>query len=177
MAKKTRKEKIPKGVRQEFDDIDYWDKLKKSDEMITLENGTTLPVYDYMKKFMQEAYGNGFSRKTPEDNILQTEDQKKWARRNNNNTNRDALNVSKKTDRLTNSDFLLERGQINEAEAWEDTLKVGSYDDALNHLLVITAEELGYPVDKKTKQGLLRFYFRIKKFLRYIRKDKQNERV
>lgn len=165
------------GVRQEFDDIDYWDKLLKSNETVTLEDGTVLSAYDYMKKFMQEAYGNGFSRQQPDANILQTEDQKKWARRNNNNTNRDALNVARKTDRLTNSEFLIERGANIEPEEWETTIKVGTYDEALNHLLVITANELGYPMDQMTKRGLLRFYFRIKKFLQYVRKDKQNERV
>lgn len=177
MAKRTRKERIPAGVRQEFDDIDYWNDLKKSDEVITLESGDKVPVYEYMKRFMQEAYGNGFDRKQPENNILQTDDQKKWARRNNNNTNRDALLVSKKKRALSNSDFLIEKGRIDTIEAWEETLKTGTYDEALDHLLAVTADELGYPLDGQTKKGLLRFYFRIKKFLSYIRKDKKNERV
>lgn len=177
MATKTKKERIPAGVRQEFDDVDYWDKLKKSDETVELENGTVVPVYEYMKRFMQEAYGNGFSRKSPEDNILQTEDQKRWARRNNNNTNRDALNVARKTSRLTTSDFLIEKGAIEEVEAWEEKIKVGTYDEALDSLLAISGSELKICMDRQQKAAMLRFYFRIKRLLKYIRKDRNNERA
>lgn len=177
MAKKTKQERIPAGVRQEFDDIDYWSNLKKSKETIKLPDGSKMSVYNYMKKFMQEAYGNGFSRAQPEKNILQTEEQKKWARRNNNNTNRDALNVGRKTNRLTASDFLINKSKPEGREEWEDLLKVNSYDSAIESLLVLTGKELGVKINKYEKLALLRFYFRIKKLLRYIRKDKQNERT
>ena len=177
MAKKTKKERIPAGVRLEFDDVDYWKDLKKSDQVVTLQNGKKIPVYDYMKKFMQEAYGNGFNRKNQNANILQTDDQKAWARRNNNNTNRDALLIAKKRNSLTNNNFLLEQATLTTVEPWEDTLKTSTYDKALTHLLELTAKDLGYPIDRQTKIGLLRFYFRIKKFLGYIRKDKKNEGI
>lgn len=177
MAKRTKKERIPMGVRQEFEDVDYWSKLIKSKETVRLPDGSVIPVYNYMKKFMQESYGNGFSRKDPKKNILQTEEQKKWARRNNNNTNRDALNVARKSDRLTNSEFLLEKGHFDELEAWEHDIKVQGYEAALDKLLDISTKELGCHQTQATKRSLLRFYFRIKKFLRYVRKDKQNARV
>jgi hypothetical protein len=177
MAKKTRKERIPAGVKQEFDDVDYWHDLKKSAETVTLADGTVLSVYDYMKKFMQEAYGNGFSRQNPDENILQTDDQKKWARRNNNNTNRDALLVSQKKHALYNAEHLLDVKQSDITETWETTLKTGTYEEALEHLLVVTANELKIELTPQMKRGMLNFYFRIKKFLSYLRKDKKNERV
>ena len=63
---------IPKGVRNEFDDVDYWHKLPKN-KFVELPDGTKISVYEYMKKFMHEAYANNFSRNEPETNILQAE--------------------------------------------------------------------------------------------------------
>lgn len=172
---KTKKERIPLGVKNEFDDIDYWTTLRKSKETVTLDNGEVISVYDYMKKFMQESYGNGFSRKDPDSNILKTNEQKSWAIRNNNNTNRDALLVAGKTNGLINLDYLLTYND-NQDEPWEHTLKIGNYEQALDHLLSISADEIGCDLSDETKRGLLRYYFRIKKLLRYIRKDNKNEK-
>lgn len=172
---KSKKERIPLGVRQEFDDIDYWNKLKKSDETFTLEDGTVLSAYDYMKKFMHEAYGKGFYKAEEGQGILQTQEQKSWAIRNNNNTNRDALNVARKTNRLSNSEFLLERGAKSEPEAWEQTLKNGTYQDGLDHLLEMAASELKIELTKESKRVILKLYFRITKLMRYMRKDKKNK--
>jgi hypothetical protein len=130
-----------------------------------------------MKQFMQEAYGNGFSRQHPEKNVLQTDDQKRWAIRNNNNTNRDALNVAKKAHTLTNSEFLLQKGYLDQTESWETLLKLEGTDAGLEELLSLSTKEIGCGSDARTKRALLRFYLRIKKFLRYVRKDKKNARV
>lgn len=174
MSIKTKKERIPRGVRLEFEDVDYWSKLKKSKETYTLKDGTVLSAYEFMKKFMRESYGNGFSVKKPVSNILQTTEQKKWAYRNNNNLKRDALLVATKSFKSTNSDFLIEMGENKVYEDWEDTMKVDSYDEALDALFKTSISELGYLDDHSTRRGLLTFYFRLKKYLSYIRKDNKN---
>lgn len=169
------KRNIPKGVRQEFDDVDYWHKLSKK-KKITLDNGEKISEYEYMKRFMHEAYGNNFSRKNPEDNIIQTDEQKKWARRNNNNTNRDALLVAKKMGAL-NALFDVEENEYpNEDEHWEKVFKTGTYEDAAKELLNETCNNLQIKYTIVNARALFRFYFRIKRFLKLVREDmKTNE--
>ncbi len=171
-----KKDRIPLGVRQELDDIDYWNKLSKTKKAI-LKDGTVSQYteYEYMKKFMHEAYGKGFYKFDDKDNILKTQDQKSWAIRNNNVTNRDALNVGKKSNRMAYSDFLIEKGLSNKPEPWEDTVKVSDFDTGLDHLLNIVAEELSLDLTKANKRTILKLYFSISKFLRYIRKDRKNK--
>lgn len=169
----VKKDKIPLGVRQEFDDIDYWHKLPKN-KFTTLPDGTKISHYEYMKKFMHEAYANNFSRTEPETNILQTEDQKKWARRNNNNTNRDALNVIKKAGKMSTL-FYVEEHQIKDIdEDWEVVFKMRGYEPAFEEIMKLTADETGLPFTKKDVSAILRMYFRIRKFLQLMRKDRQN---
>lgn len=172
----VKKDRIPAGVRQEFDDVDYWNKLKKSKETFTLKDGTVLTAYEYMKKFMHEAYGKGFYKYKDDHNILQTQEQKKWAIRNNNNTNRDALNVAKKAHKLNNTQYMLEKGVKDLNEPWEETLKIGKVEDALDHLLAITAEELNIKLTNGSKKNILKVYFRIKKLLIHMRKDRLNNK-
>lgn len=173
---KTKKERIPMGVRQEFDDVDYWKQLKKSTETVKLPNGEVISVYDYMKKFMQESYGNGFSRKEPESNILQTEDQKKWARRNNNNTNRDSFNVARKYNGLETKEYLIDRKKNDKKESWEEEFTRGSYETALQEILTMVEIDLNIKLNEPKRKALLNFYFRIKKLVSYIRKDLKNEK-
>lgn len=167
------KDNLSKGVRQEFDDVDYWHKLPKN-KFVTLEDGTKISIYNYMKKFMHEGYANNFDRDNPETNILQTEEHKKWARRNNNNTNRDALLVSKKMGALS-ALFQIEKGTyVVDEEPWETQFKNESYEAALHGLVKQCCEEMGLNFDKKHIRLILKAYFRITKFLRMVRKDKKN---
>lgn len=172
----SKKDNLPLGVQLEFEDVDYWHKLDKIKKVYTLDDGTKLTEYEYMKKFMHENYGNNFSRKNPKSNILQTDEQKKAARRNNNNTNRDALLVSRKMGAL-NVLFQIEQTEAGrEEEAWEKTFKTGTYNDALKELVGLSCEELEIDCTKQNIRVILRIYFRIKKFISMVRKDKKNER-
>ncbi len=168
-----KKDKIPLGVRQEFDDIDYWHKLPKN-KFVTLKDGTKVSIYEYMKKFMHEAYANNFSRTEPDGNILRTEEQKKWARRNNNNTNRDALNVIKKSGKMSTL-FYVEEGMIKDQdEEWELSFKNEGYEEAFEGIMKLAAEETGLSFTKRDISAILRMYFRIRKFLSLMRKDRMN---
>lgn len=168
----SKKNNVPKGVRNEFEDIDYWHKLPKN-KFVTLKDGTKINIYEYMKKFMHEAYGNSFSRDNPKSNILQTEDQKKWARRNNNNTNRDAFLVSKKIGEL-NAIFEIEKTEFyGEAEAWEETFKYGTYENALGEAIKMCCTELEIDFNDTNIKKILRSYFRVTKFVKLVRRDKQ----
>lgn len=169
----SKKDNIPLGVRQEFDDIDYWHKLPKN-KFVTLDDGTKISYYDYMKKFMHEAYANNFSRTDQDGNILKTEEQKKWARRNNNNTNRDALNVIKKSGKMATL-FYVEQGMIkDQIEPWEDIFKHDGLEQAFEEIMKMAADETGLLFTKKDVSAILRMYFRIKKFLQLMRKDRRN---
>jgi hypothetical protein len=169
----SKKDNLSLGVRQEFDDIDYWHKLPKN-KFVTLKNGKKISIYEYMKKYMHESYANNFSRSDPESNILQTEEHKREARRNNNNTNRDALNVIKKSGKMS-SLFYVEEGNINDnPEPWEDAFKYGELEQSFDQLMQMTAQETGLPFTKKDVSAILRMYFRIRKFLQLMRKDRQN---
>lgn len=165
------KDNIPKGVQEEFNDIDYWHKLPKT-KYVTLKDGTKISYYDYMKKFMHEAYGNSFDRENPETNILQTEEHKKWARRNNNNTNRDALLVSKKMGAL-NALFQIEKKEFTEDESWESEFKTGSYEKSLHSLIKTCCDELNITFTKAKIRGIFKIYFRISKFIKMVRKDQK----
>lgn len=168
------KDNIPKGVRLEFDDVDYWHKLPKN-KYVKLEDGSMISEYDYMKKFMHEYYGKGFDRQDDTKNILKTEEQKKEARRNNNNTNRDALLVSKKMGAL-NTLFQVEKGSFKEeVEDWENTFKTGTYDQALKHLVKDSCTEINIDFTKPNIRAILRIYFRISKFLKMVRRDKKTK--
>lgn len=169
------KENIPKGVRNEFDDVDYWHKLPKN-KFVELPDGTKISIYEYMKKFMHEAYANNFSRSEPETNILQTEEHKKWARRNNNNTNRDALLVSKKMGAM-NTLFQIERGAYDtDPEPWEDNFKAGTYETSLHSLIEQSCEEVGISFSKLNARVIFKIYFRINKFIKMVRKDQRNKK-
>lgn len=165
----SKKNKIPLGVRQEFDDVDYWSKLPRN-KFHTLEDGTKISEYDYMKKFMQEYYGNGFSRSEPESNILQTDDQKEEARRNNNNTNRDALNVINKLNQNLEL-FPIDEKLIEQVyeEFWEKDFKTSSYEETYDSLVKFTEEKLKIKFNDKVE--VFKIYLRVKKLLKMIRKD------
>jgi hypothetical protein len=172
----SKKDNIPKGVRQEFEDIDYWHKLPKN-KYVTMPDGSKISVYEYMKKFMHEAYGNNFSRENPESNILQTEEQKKWARRNNNNTNRDALNVIKKAGKMTTLFQIHDKVFSDQSsEDWEKAFKSGTYEQSFKTLLTQCSKELGIVLTDAKTQSILRVYFRIKKFLKMVRHDKRTQK-
>lgn len=169
------KDNIPKGVRNEFDDVDYWHKLPKN-KYVTLKDGTKISIYEYMKKFMHEAYANNFSRDEPETNILQTEEHKKWARRNNNNTNRDALLVSKKMGAISTL-FQIEKGAYDtKLEHWETQFKLGTYEDSLHALIEQSCEDVGIEFSKLNTRVILKIYFRINKFIKMVRKDQRNKK-
>jgi len=85
--------------------------------------------------------------------------------------------VSTKKNSLYNAEHLLDVKQSDTTEPWETTLKTGTYDEALEHLLDVTADELEIELTPSMRRGMLNFYFRIKKFLSYLRKDRKNERV
>ena len=174
---KTKKERIPAGVRQEFDDVDYWKKLKKSKETYTLDDGTKISVYDYMKKFMQESYGNGFSRKSEESNIIKTQEQKSWAIRNNNSTNRDALAVAKKMGALFGEGYVPKDVAEEQKEEWETLIKYQGYEQAVAALVKMSSRGRNINASASKKRALIRFYIRVQKMLRYVRSDKKNEKV
>jgi len=168
------KNNLSKGVRNEFDDIDYWHKLPKN-QFVTLKDGTRISVYEYMKKFMHESYGNNFSRSEPDSNILQSEVDKKWARRNNNNTNRDALLVSKKMGALNQ---LFDNQEDNNDEvvgSWEWTFKRDSYHEALNVLIKEICDSFKISFTKENIKLIINIYVKLNKFVRMIKKDKKNK--
>lgn len=169
----SKKDNIPLGVRQEFDDIDYWHKLPKN-KFVELPNGEKISVYDYMKKFMHESYANNFSRSEPESNILQTEEQKKWARRNNNNTNRDALNVIKKSGKMATL-FHVEAGHKPEdEEEWEKIFKLEGYEPTFEFIVKQFLTKFNIEFNMENCRELLKFYFTVKRFLTAMRRDKNN---
>lgn len=166
------KHKAPKGVAQEFDDVDYWHKLSRT-KRVPMPDGTYLTEYEYMKKFMAESYGNKFDRDNPESNILQTDEQKSWAIRNNNNTNRDALLVSKKMKTL-NSLFEYQKLRYDkESEAWEKKFKTGTYEDALVAIMKQSCDEAGLDYGRANVRLLLNIYFRLNRFIKMVRKDQK----
>lgn len=170
----SKKDNLSAGVRQEFDDVDYWHKLPKN-KFVQLPNGKKISIYEYMKKFMHESYANNFSRKDPQDNILQTEDQKKWGRRNNNNTNRDALNVIKKSGKMA-SLFHIESGNNpNSEEDWESILKSSGYEKAFEHIVKKYLTKLNIKFTIENSRIILQFFFTVKRFLKAMRKDKNNK--
>jgi len=171
----SKKENIPLGVRQEFDDIDYWHKLSKT-KLVKLPDGSTMSEYAYMKRFMHEAYANNFDRKNNKNNILKTKKQKQWATRNNNNTNRDVLNIIKKSGKIATLFHVSEADYKEEAEPWEDKLNTSTYEDAAIEMLKQSCEELALDYDIDTAKNLLRNYFRVKKFIRMIRLDMKNQK-
>ena len=171
----SKKDNIPKGVRQEFDDIDYWHKIPKN-KYVTLPDGTKISEYEWMKKFMHEAYANNFSRQEPETNILQSEEHKRWARRNNNNTNRDALLVAKKMGAMKTL-FEIEKGTYNTIEEdWETKFKKGTYEAALHSLIEESCTEVSIPFTKLNIRVILRIYFRISRFIKMVRRDQRNKK-
>ena len=170
----SKKDNLPAGVRQEFDDIDYWHKLPKNKYVYV--NGVKYSVYEWMKKAMHEMYANNFDRKQPENNILQTEEQKKWARRNNNNTNRDALNVIKKSGLIATMFHITEGDFKAEHEDWEKEFVIRGYEAGAMELMKKTCKELDIELTKVNIKLILRMYFRMQKFLRLVRKDKKNKK-
>ena len=170
----SKKDNLPRGVQLEFEDVDYWHKLDKVKKVYTLADGTKLTEYEYMKKFMHEYYGNNFSRKDADSNIIQTKEMKSQAIRNNNNTNRDALLVSRKMGAL-NALFQVEQTEIGRSvEPWENTFKTDTYNAAIKELIKQCCEELEIDYTKPNIRVILRIYFRIKKFISMVRKDKKN---
>lgn len=171
----SKKNKIPKGVRLEFEDIDYWHKLPKN-KYVKLPNGDRVSHYEYMKKFMHEYYGNSFSRSDPKSNILQTAEQKQEATRNNNSTNRDALLVSKKIGTL-NAVFQIEKGAYDHsAEEWFNVFKEETYEKSLNTLIDTCVSELELMNSPKLQKIIFRIYFRLNKFIKLVKYDlKHNE--
>lgn len=169
----SNKHKVPLGLQQEFDDVDYWHKLSRK-KYVEMPDGTKITEYEWMKRFMHEYYGNKFDRHDDSKNIIQTEELKKEARRNHNNTHRDALLVSKKMGAL-NVLFEMERNDSKEEESWEETFKVGSYQKAIKELIQKCCEELNLDFTKLNVRKLFRVYFRLTKFVRMIRVDKRNK--
>lgn len=171
----SKKHKIPVGVQMEFADVDYWHKLSRK-KTILMEDGTRLSEYEYMKRFMHEYYGNRFDRQDDAKNILQTEDQKKEARRNNNNLNRDALMKSKKMGAL-NVLYQVEKTQYDEIEeSWETTFKKGTYNQALKELLRVCCDDFNISYTKLNVRKLFKVYFRLTKFIKLVRVDKRTRK-
>ena len=169
----SKKDNLSKGVQDEFADIDYWHKLPRN-RYVTLPNGEKISEYEWMKKAMHEMYANNFSRSNPDSNILQTDEQKEWARRNNNNTNRDALNVIKKANKMSTI-FHLEEEMFKDSgkEKWEDDFKTGNYGESFKSLIDFSAEELGLTYTREDTKAILRMYFRIRKFLKMLKHDRK----
>lgn len=172
----SKKDNLSLGVQQEFADIDYWHKLPRN-KFVTLKDGTKISVYEYMKKFMHESYANNFDRTNHDNNILQTEEQKVWARRNNNNTNRDALNVIKKSGKIATIFHLEETASNVETEAWEDVFKLSGYEAAAESLTKKICEELGISLTYKNQRNILKIYFRFAKFLKLLRSDIKHAQI
>lgn len=170
----SKKDNLPRGVQLEFEDIDYWRKLPKN-KFVTLPDGSRISIYNYMKKFMHEAYANNFSRSEPESNILQTEESKKWARRNNNNTNRDILLIGQKSNTLKmfgTGDTLVIPAEGQE-EGWENTFKNKPYKECLDEILQLCCEDLEIVYNDSSAKALMAVYSRISRFLRLVKKDQK----
>ena len=171
----SRKDNISKGVRQEFDDIDYWHKLDNKKPVFQLKDGTWLTEYEYLKKFMHEGFANNFDRHDDNVNILQTEEHKKWAIRNNNNTNRDTLNVIRKSGKWATLFQIEDKEYLGGgSELWEKDFTDKTYAETFSKLMQVSADEVGLGFNHGDIKNILRMYFRIKKFLRMVRKDKKN---
>ena len=161
MSKKfLSRHRYSKGVQQEMEDVDYWSKLNPEERA-------------WMEQFMYESYGNGFYNIPKDERILQTDEQLKEARRNNNNTNRDALLRGTKAGQLVPSDTIeFKMGSPEEDSDWEDIYKYGGYEAAVHYLAEMTAGELGIIFDPKDAKILCNFYFRMRKLTRMIKKDR-----
>lgn len=161
MSKKfLARHRYSKGVQKEMEDIDYWSKLSPEERA-------------WMEQFMYESYGNGFYNIPEDERILQTETQLKEARRNNNNTNRDALLRGNKSGRLVAADTLeFKLTSPEDGEEWEDIYKYGGYESAVQYLAEMAAEELGIEFDPNDAKILCNFYFRMRKLTRMIKKDR-----
>lgn len=176
MAKSKKKSRtLTQGVRQEINDVDYWHKLPKN-RYTTLPNGEKISIYDYMVKFMREAYGNEFDRENPEKNILQTSEHKSWARRNNNNTNRDALLVSKKMGAL-NTLYQVVAGEYGKKrEKWEEVFRDSDYEEAFHEAMKQSCDEVNIEFDKIGIKSILTVYFRINRFIKLVKKDQRENK-
>lgn len=171
----SKKDNIPLGVRQEFEDIDYWNKLSKV-RNITLDNGEVVSEYEWMKKYMHEAYANNFDRQNNRNNILKTKEQKQWATRNNNNTNRDALNVIRKSGKMATLFHISETDFNEQKEDWEKVFTLSSYEKAAESLMQQNCEDLELDYSLENVKTILRTYFRIKKFITLLRRDMKNKK-
>lgn len=178
------KRNLPKGVQLEFDDIDYWHKLPKTKD-IELPNGEMISAYEYMKKFMHESYANNRDRQNPENNIMELPEQKSWGNRNNNNLNRDALNVINKSAQVlkvvNKSGYISAAYHVsnetykNQEEPWQKVFKKAGHEPAAVKLMEQTCDELGIDLNKLNIEKIFRIYFRIKRFLKEVRIDKRNK--
>lgn len=157
------KHRYSKGVQNEMDDIDYWDKLDS-------ENS------DFLKQFMYENYGNGFYQIPEDERILQTEEQLKEARRNNNNTNRDALLRAIKTGKISSADLLDYKLTQEEIDDWEDIYKYNDFEAAVFYLMEMTADELDMEFDEHVGKILCHYYLRMKKLIKLAARDRLNQR-
>lgn len=167
-----KKNKVPKGVQQEFADIDYWHKLNRN-KYVTLPDGSKLNEYEYMKRFMHEYYGKGFYD-TTRSTILQTEEQKTEARRNNNNTNRDALLVSKKMGSLSTLLSYISIEANTETNKLDEMFKNTDYETCIKTIVAEFCHDTKLEYNITNVKKLLRFYFTIKRLLTLIKRDQRN---
>lgn len=168
----SKKDNISLGVQQEFEDIDYWHKLSKT-KKARLKDGTLshLTEYEWAKKFMHESYANNFDRKDNKNNILKTKEQQRWARRNNNNTNRDALNVAKKAGKFATLLQICEEEALADQGGWKKLFSTNNYEAAAKKLMQDTLGELELEYDSRKIKTLLRFNYKLKTLVSYIRSD------
>lgn len=159
MSKKyLKKHRYSKGVQNEIDDLDYLDKLPQKER-------------EWMEQFMYENYGNGSYHIEPDKRILKTEEQLKDARRNNNNTNRDALAYIKKTGMALNADDIMYKLHNEEEHDWQSVYKQFGFNETVFFLCEDAATELGLTANMKMARILCKFYVRMKKLRLMLKKD------
>lgn len=158
-----------RNVKAEILDIDYWSKLG-TNPSIKLSNGELISEKEYLIQFMRESYG-GLSRKRRK--ILQTEEQHKWATRNMNALNRDALNVARAKDQLVDTiksghaDYLT--GET--PESWVQAYKTRGAKVAVLVMIKEWCQENNIKYSFSRAIALIQFYYSFKKLLKFIGKS------
>lgn len=168
----SKKDNLPLGVQLEFNDVDYWHKLSKT----KIVPGTKLTEYEWMRRFMHESYAHNFDREDNSKNILKKKEQKQWATRNNNVLNRDVWNLANKSGKFAQLLHISEDEADKKESAWKKKFKSGDYDAAAFELIKESCEELGIKYNLINSKLLLRFNYRLKTLLSYIRADQRAQK-
>ncbi len=159
MSKVPKKHQYSKGVREQINDVDYLDKLPPADK-------------EWMEQFLYEYYGNGSYHMDEDKRILNNEDDRKEARRNNNRTNRDTFPVALKQGYLKYyGDFNRTSEEPESENDWRTIYKYDGKYKAFDFLINDTLRELDLEENKHNVISLIRVFFKIRTWLRWVKKE------